>query len=225
MIRYVEYSDIKIDRSAVCRQIGYSPDIEPSPRIAELIDEYLENASHLVVPTYWSVIKDIERVNESSAVIEGSIVVDSRVIADLLRLSSKVAFFISTIGPHLENMASKLADDAMIVQSYLLDAIGSCLAESLAGFVECEIASYGSSLGLSISRRFSPGYCDWDISQQEIVFRILRDEELEVEPSGNHLMTPQKSVSGIIGIGTIESEIGDYNPCKTCNKHSCIGRR
>jgi hypothetical protein len=37
------------------------------------------------------------------------------------------------------------------------------------------------------------------------------------------LMLPRKSVSGVIGIGP--REMKNYNPCKTCNKRDCLGRR
>ncbi len=37
-------------------------------------------------------------------------------------------------------------------------------------------------------------------------------------------MIPRKSISGIIGIGS-NGNVQDYNPCKTCEKHDCLGRR
>jgi len=38
------------------------------------------------------------------------------------------------------------------------------------------------------------------------------------------LMLPQKSISGIIGIGPC-NKVENYNPCKTCDKQDCVGRR
>lgn len=222
---YANYTDIEIDRNVICRQLGYSPDVEPSPRISAIINECVENAKHLISPSYFYVLKDIITVSHSSATIEGPIVFHSHVISELLQKSSKVAVFIATIGGDLEEVACKMADNAKIVQSYVLDAIGSCLADSMASYVEARIAKQALEIGLCISRRFSPGYCDWDIGQQEMVFRVLSQEVPDVTLSEGYFMTPQKSVSGIIGIAPPENCIVEYNPCKACNKHLCIGRR
>ncbi|GAH91002.1 unnamed protein product, partial [marine sediment metagenome] len=51
------------------------------------------------------------------------------------------------------------------------------------------------------SRRLSPGYCDWKIDQQKMVFRAMKDDSAGVRLTEECLMLPQKSISGIIGIG------------------------
>jgi len=38
-------------------------------------------------------------------------------------------------------------------------------------------------------------------------------------------MIPQKSISGIIGIGPASANVENYDPCKTCKKKDCPGRR
>jgi hypothetical protein len=39
------------------------------------------------------------------------------------------------------------------------------------------------------------------------------------------LMLPRKSISGVIGIGLPGHGIEEYNPCITCRKKDCPGRR
>jgi cobalamin-dependent methionine synthase I len=125
----------------------------------------------------------------------------------------------------LEETVGQLADDNLIVEAYVLDAIGSSVAESLADLLQDKIRDEAHSHGLCISRRFSPGYCDWDISQQEMVFPALNGDSSGVFLSDEFMMTPQKSISGIIGIGLCDSGMDSFNPCKTCNKRNCPGRR
>ena len=80
--------------------------------------------------------------------------------------------------------------------------------------------------GLVASKwRFSPGYCDWNVNQQEMIFKILNDDTAGVSLTDDCLMIPGKSVSGIIGIGDAGSHVEDYNPCVTCIKEECPGRR
>ena len=214
---------IDIDSQQVLRDIGYSTSCEPPARIVSLVDEYLEYANHLVDAVYSYVIRDIDLVQGSYVVIEGSVIFESRVIARLLEHCQKVALFALTIGNHLEEMVCQLAEDGLILQATVLDAIGSVTAEKVADFVEDRISEVSSAQGLTISRRMSPGYCDWDVSQQKMVFRAIDGDSAGIHLTEGCLMLPRKSISGIIGIGP--SGVEDYNPCKTCDKHNCEGRR
>jgi cobalamin-dependent methionine synthase I len=109
-----------------------------------------------------------------------------------------------------------------MVQAAVLDAIGSDAAETLAHVVQDIIAHEVEGLG--ISQRFSPGYCDWRVSQQKMVFRAMGGNTAGVRLTDGCLMIPQKSISGIIGIGPAD-KVGNYNPCLTCDKSDCKGRR
>jgi len=82
-----------------------------------------------------------------------------------------------------------------------------------------------SAENLVIGRRFSPGYCDWGLNQQEKVFKALNGDSAGIRLTKRCLMVPQKSISGIIGIGLAENNVESYNPCDTCKKEDCPGRR
>lgn len=224
--------DMEIDTKSVCSYLGYSADSEPPARISSLIEEYAEEAHHLIVPSFSYVIRDIELVQDSRVFVEGSddllshlIVFESEVIARLLRQCRRVAVLVVTIGSHLEEMTSKLAGDGLILQASVLDAIGSDAVEKVADFVQNMVEEAAHAEGFGISRRFSPGYCDWDISQQRAVFRAVTGDSAGVHLTDRCLMIPQKSISGIIGLGPSEGNVEDYNPCKTCDKDDCRGRR
>jgi len=95
----------------------------------------------------------------------------------------------------------------------------------LADSVESQISEVAHNQGFTISRRFSPGYCDWDVEQQRILFEAVDGEKAGVELTETCLMLPRKSISGIIGISLADRGIENYNPCPTCDKTDCIGRR
>ena len=215
--------DIKIDKQCVLHNTGYSADSKLSPRIASLIDEYIENACHLIEPSYSCVTRDIKSVYGSWVVIEGSIIFQSEVLARLLEQCPKTAVFLVTIGNHLEEMVWQLTKDGLMLQATVLDAIGSVAAEKLADFVQGRVNEMARTWGLYTSRRFSPGYCDWNISQQKILFWAINGASMGIRLTPACLMLPQKSISGIIGIGP--SDVESYNACKTCNKNDCPGRR
>lgn len=220
-----ELIDIEIDRNQVCRHLGYDADYQLPARISSLIDEYIENAHDLIDPSYVQVIKDVEWARGSIAFVENSIIFKSKVIAQLLGQCSMVAVFLVTIGNYLEETVHQLAIDKLILQATVLDAIGSDAVERVADSVQDRIREVANTWGLVTSRRFSPGYCDWEIGQQRMLFSALRGDTLGIHLTGECLMIPQKSISGIIGIGPPDSNVENYNPCNFCKKYDCLVRR
>ncbi|MFC1958154.1 vitamin B12 dependent-methionine synthase activation domain-containing protein [Chloroflexota bacterium] len=218
-----DWREINIDKQQVLSQIGYCDDNEPSARIESLVNDYTDNYQSLIESSYSYVIRDIVSVHGDCVDIGDSIILKSKTIARLLQHCEKIAISVLTIGDTLEEMVAHLSESGLVLQATVLDAIGSCAAEQLAVFVEDVIRGIAHVNRLSISRRFSPGYCDWDVTQQEMIFRALKGNSAGVSLTEECLMLPRKSVSGIIGIGN--SNIEDYNPCKTCLKQDCPGRR
>jgi cobalamin-dependent methionine synthase I len=163
-------------------------------------------------------------VRGSRVFIEGSVTFRSNVIARLLEDCQKVAVFVLTVGGRLSELVRQLSKDGLMVQAAVLDAIGSDAAETLAHVVQDIVAQEAEAEGMGISQRFSPGYCDWRVSQQKMVFRAMGGKTAGVRLTDGCLMIPQKSISGIIGIGPAD-KVESYNPCLTCNKSDCEGRR
>ena len=217
--------DIEIDKEQVCHYIGYDGNHGMSARISSLIDDYAEHAHHLINPLYSYVIKNVEWARGSMALIDDSIIFKSQVVAQLLEHCSQVAILLVTIGKYLEETTSKLARDRLMLQATVLDAIGSDAVEKVADAVQDRIKEIAGTMGLVISRRFSPGYCDWNIGQQRMIFHALTGNTIGVRLTGECLMIPQKSISGIVGIGSSKKHIENYTPCKFCNKQDCPGRR
>lgn len=217
-------NELDIDTQQVLHHIGYNGDGEPSARIESLVKEYTDNICHLIEPSYSYVIRGIKSVRGSRVFIEGSVTFRSNVIARLLKQCQKVAVFVVTIGSRLGDVVRQLAGDGLMVQASVLDVIGSDAAETLANVVRDIIGKEAVAEGLGISQRFSPGYCDWKVSQQKMVFRAMDGETSSVRLTDGCLMVPQKSISGIVGIGP-RNEVEGYNPCLTCKKHDCVARR
>jgi len=217
-------NEFDIDTEQVFNNMGYGTDGVPSARIESLVKEYADNISHLVEPSYSYVIRDINSVRGSRVFIEGSVTFRSNIIAELLEQCQKVAVFVLTIGGRLGEVVRQLSEDGLMVQAAVLDAIGSDAAETLAHVVQDIVGKEAEAEGLGISQRFSPGYCDWRVSQQKMVFRAMGDDTASVRLTDGCLMIPQKSISGIIGIGS-RDKVESYNPCPTCKKRDCIGRR
>jgi hypothetical protein len=215
---------LEIDTRVALRNLGYGIDSEPQARVTTLVDEYIDHANELIDPLYSFIVRDVERVEGDLSFIQGEITFKSNVISRLLQPCSQVVIFILTIGNRLEDMVNHLVNEGLVFQGTILDAIGSAAVESLANSVLERARELAASHGQCVSRRFSPGYCDWRIGQQRMVFQAMEDDQAGVRLNKKCLMIPQKSISGVIGLGPCGT-VDRYNPCLTCQKPDCIGRR
>ncbi len=216
---------IQLEKERVLDRIGYGQAANPSPRVVSLVEDYVEHYHDFIVPSYSFVVKPILQVKGRFTDIGMSHRLESAVLARLMERCDHVVVFALTIGDYLEQIGAQLSQNGLVLQATVLDAIGSGVVEKFAAIFQDTVKEMAFEHGLVTSRRFSPGYCDWDISQQAIVFEALGDDTAGVELTENMLMMPRKSVSGIIGIGRPGKDIEKYNPCITCGKRDCPGRR
>jgi hypothetical protein len=213
-----------LEKREILNLIGYRDAETISARVGSLVDDYLDNYHDFLAPSFRYEFRDIKKVTRGEARI-GGVKLRSAVLARLLERSERVAVFALTIGGYLEELVAYLSEKGLVLQATVLDAVGSGAAETLAAEVQSEIARWADRRGLVISRRFSPGYCDWDVAQQGELFRLLGGNVTGISLQDSMLMVPRKSISGVIGIGLPDHGIEEYNPCTTCRKKDCPGRR
>lgn len=217
--------DVRIDRADVCRSLGYRSVDSPSANIASLIDDCIAKSLPLLQPSFACVMREVSAINGGISVLDDGSRFESKIVGRLLEHCQRVAVYVLTIGSQLEDMSSALAEDGYITEAYVLDSIGSSATERLAEVVHGKIAQEALALGLRASRRFSPGYCDWHIDQQRVIFGIAGGDSAGVHLTSAFLMLPRKSSSGIVGLGRDDGFAETFNPCLTCRKAACPGRR
>ena len=128
--------------------------------------------------------------------------------------------FICTAGEKISLRAKEISTEQDPLLGYILDIIGSLLAEKVADKVEQKIEADARQSGLTLSDRFSPGYCDWSVAEQQKLFSLFPENFSGVILSDSSLMHPIKSVSGFIGLGNGLKRSG-YQ-CHWCNDKNCI---
>ncbi|MGB5263413.1 MAG: vitamin B12 dependent-methionine synthase activation domain-containing protein, partial [Lutimonas sp.] len=75
---------------------------------------------------------------------------------------------------------------------------------------------------LAITNRYSPGYCDWKVVDQQKLFSFFPENFCGVSLSETSLMRPIKSVSGIVGIGKNVNYLSYI--CDKCKNLGCVYR-
>ncbi|MCY3410559.1 MAG: hypothetical protein INQ03_02875 [Candidatus Heimdallarchaeota archaeon] len=131
----------------------------------------------------------------------------------------KVALAICTIGPELPKITDQYLEEGKLSDGVVLDAIGSVAADQVADQINEMINMKANELGLVPSMRYSPGYCDMGVEDQQIIFD--RISSTGVTLTSSNMMIPIKSVSFLVNLGE-----NFVNRCKSCEKRgNCPHRR
>jgi len=146
-----------------------------------------------------------------------------KIILRQLRGSEAYAFFICTSGVEFEAYQQRLMKEGDMVRVFIADALGSVIAEKTADLMEQYLQESIDKLGWLHTNRFSPGYCGWHVSQQQLLFPLFEGHTCGVRLTDSSLMVPIKSVSGIIGLGKEVRRL-DYT-CGLCDFKQCYKRR
>ncbi len=145
-----------------------------------------------------------------------------KTVTRMLKGSREYALFAATIGPGPEELCRSLMQKGDLLEGYLVDLIGSALVESATNLVHNQIREMAEKDGYRVTNRYSPGYCGWEVSEQQKLFKLLPGRICGITLSGSSLMNPMKSVSGLIGIGPSVT-FRDYT-CELCSMTHCAFR-
>lgn len=146
-----------------------------------------------------------------------------RIVRKMLLGCESFAFFIASAGHGPEKMARSLINDGRYLEGYIVDLIGSAMTESVARLIHEKVREEASMEGCLVTNRYSPGYCGWDVAEQKKLFNLFPSGFCGVSLSPSSMMTPIKSVSGVIGAG--KSAVYREYICEICSMKECIFRR
>jgi hypothetical protein len=112
----------------------------------------------------------------------------------------------------------------------MLDAVASLAADKSVTMIENHVTkkliekkmTRNSSMVIS----YSPGYCGWHISAQKKLFLYLHPEQIGISLNESFLMTPLKSVTGVLinGNKNIHNFENNFNFCYNCKAQTCLER-
>lgn len=142
-----------------------------------------------------------------------------KIISSQLKGIEGLVVFTATLGSKFDNWFKGLFDSGDPLKGYIADLIGSVTVEAAVDILEEKIINDLSNYGFNCSNRYSPGYCDWNVSEQKKLFGFLPTNFCGIELTESSLMIPIKSVSGIIGFGKNINKKG--YACQICTQENC----
>lgn len=214
---------ISVDSEDVLFLLGDStPVLDQHTR--ELVSKYISECIEVSTPQGgYTRFDALENDSNEEIVIEGIRFSTGKIISKMLRKAEAYAFFVATAGPGPETLARALMEEGLYLEAYIVDIIGSAIVESTANYIHEQIRIMAASQHLKVTNRYSPGYCSWNVTEQQKLFRLIPEGCCGISLSDSSLMSPIKSISGLIGIGNSVA-YRDYT-CELCSMKNCIFRK
>lgn len=207
----LRYEDLGISLSEIYEQMGYEQAVSDEATVKET-DIIIAEAKGFLRPRFCFFV---QRELPDFAI--------GKIIERQLKGAEAYAFFICTAGVEYEAFQERLKKAGDMVRVFIADALGSVIAEKAADQMEQSLQENIDKLGWHHTNRFSPGYCGWHVSQQQLLFPLFKGETCGVKLTESSLMLPIKSVSGIIGLGPNVRHL-DYT-CGLCDFKQCYKRK
>ncbi|MBQ9678455.1 MAG: methionine synthase [Prevotella sp.] len=207
----LDYDALGITPANLYEQMGYY-DVEPDEATRREALAIMDEVRPWLRPQFcYQVVKDLPAFDTG------------KIIPRQLRGAEAYALFICTSGTAYEAYQQRLKDGGDMVRVFIADALGSVIAEHCADQMEVSLQESIDKLGWHHTNRFSPGYCGWHVSQQQLLFPLFEGHTCGVRLTDSSLMVPIKSVSGIIGLGKDVRHL-DYT-CGLCDFKQCFRRK
>lgn len=182
-----------------------------------------EKLNRLMKPSLHYRIVKPSSMDKALVQLDESVEFTSAKLAKTMKNAEKIVCFVGTIGTEVEDEINRLLGKQKLADAYILDAMASVAVENMIDRFQHLMENRFTAEDRTVTLRFSPGYCDWPVTQQKKLFNIFDPKQLDVELLDSCLMKPRKSVSGVFGITPDRSE--SYNPCQDCPTRSCESRR
>ncbi len=211
-----KFSDLTIYSDSIYKSLGYG-DIE-NPMVMEMIHLFLEEIDTRISPNLCFRIFDQVKIKKGEGIqVEDQFLSTGKLITGHLKKMRQFGVYACTLGEGYSKWMQELNNSGDVLGSYLLSEIASNVVESLSLKLFDELRFVTD---LIATNKYSPGYCDWNVKDQEKLFKLIPNNPCNITLTESCMMYPVKSISGIFGLG--ESVRFKAHDCSACNYDGCV---
>ncbi len=223
--RILDNFEVAVDPQVILAVHGYGAARQPRPAIVEMASSSAAEAERLAGPRAIYREFPLAQMDMESVTLQNGIRFSiGRRISELWEGSRTLGIALYTLGPQLEERVSDLMQEGHQMEALSLDIAGT-IALGLVGLQVQQMACRRlGEQGEEAGPWLNPGYLDWPLSDQRLIFGILPAESIGVRLNESCMMIPRKSVTICAGIGIKESAAG-FNRCRHCGVAKCQFRR
>jgi hypothetical protein len=222
---------VSVDTAEYVRLLGFPRGHVLSGRALELAQDarawYAEHGRP------WAYAREAEAVRVEPGVVkvEGIAFHSPRLERTLREAGAHGAMLVAvSAGPEIEREAHEAWLAERPDEYFFLEMFGSAVVEHLTTTIGAKLCGWADSEAMAVLPHYSPGYPEWDISEQARLFALLERDELpgtiEVLESG--MLRPKKSLLAVFGLTRHVDRVRPLSglvPCENCSFTPCQFRR
>ena len=202
---------MEFNRKEALRYLRARPNDKEAQALVDMVYLKLRNevqARHVL-------LKSKVQVDKEGVTLANGVRFTSRDLAAHIKGCEEVLLLGATLGSRVDAAIRRLALGS-VAEGAAAQAVAASLIESYCDEVQAK-ADTGS---LAQQPRFSPGYGDWDLAEQRLIFPVLNCAKLiGLTLTDGCMMAPSKSVTAVIGLSDDVQCV--WNKCMTCGNINC----
>ena len=216
-----------IDKNELAKLFGSDEFGNVSRSTCTKIEKLEAVFNELIDPSLHHQNMEVDSVKKGAVHLDQGPEFKSPKLSKTLKDCEAIVCYIITLGDGIEDEINRLMNEKHLAEAYILDAMASVAVDNMVATFHQRMKNKYENQSKQVTLCFSPGYCDWPITDQKKLFSMFDSNELDVELTDSCFMQPRKSISGVFGITAFNSNPSthSYNPCLECNRKNCSERR
>jgi hypothetical protein len=226
--------DVNVLEAEYKRLLGYPDNYELKEKSFELADWarnwYKTNGN----PWIYALFTDKINFTNDKIIINDAEFSSPKLRTQLLKSEAHAVILIAvSAGKECEEKTKQLWLEGKPDEYFFLEIYGSAVVEYLVTYVSGHICAWAEENKFSALPHYSPGYPGWDIRDQSLLLKIIRQNRNgsfpgAVEAFETGMLNPKKSLLGVFGITKHKEKtrnLLELIPCQACSMPSCNYRR
>jgi len=218
---------IKFDTDQYVATVGGSlPGLLAKPSVRAEWDAALDDALALVRPAaIWESFA-IREFRHERLVLANGTKIGGGPVADVVAGASHLVVGICTAGMEISRQVKEHQANGARLRAWFLDELGSWAADQVRQQLCRTIEAEAEAKGWRASASLSPGESEWSVAEQKVMFSLLDASPIGVTLNESMVMSPIKSLSLIVGIGSGPLGVEGASNCDFCTiRERCAHRR
>jgi len=216
------FDELKIDSKLIENTLGFNEGL-PEPFNLYLEEAWQFSTTLSDISAIYTIVDNISFKENKTLVVNELEFNVGAILSKELQNSEYLAVFVCTAGKTISSKSKELMQTDNACLGYTYDVMGSFIVEAVGDKLQELIQEEVSQMSCKITNRYSPGYCQWEVNEQQKLFSIFPKNYCNVHLTSSGLMQPVKSISGVIGIGK-KVKFRDYT-CGICSLKNCNYKR
>lgn len=200
-----------IDKQEVLKFLGYEKKLPPKI-IERKLDEELNIYNKYLEREYHIKRVDVDSSKEDTIVFNGDISIASSYLYRKLKDKEIAYIVIYTVGKKIEKVIEDYSNGTEMMRAMIVDKIGVVALDELRDKISAKIEQ--EEYPKLISSVAYPSQGDFKVENQNKLFELFKDDEINISINESSQFSPLKSVLLVYGIGDIKYKSSMCEDCE-----------